>query len=90
MKEEYIHEVDNMPEDNGDGDGDEDEAAVISSTSTSAGMKSKMIGLSDQFEQVKSSLSLFQPWYGSITSDAFVGMAGIGKTALAMKIYEDP
>ncbi|KAL1542509.1 putative late blight resistance protein R1A-10 isoform X3 [Salvia divinorum] len=74
MKKDYIYEVENMPRDE-----------PISSIIGFHGTNSKMIGLSDQFKQLKTDLT--RSWnhvYG------LYGTAGVGKTTLAMKIYHDP
>ncbi|XP_057789226.1 putative late blight resistance protein homolog R1C-3 [Salvia miltiorrhiza] len=78
MEEEYIYEVDNMPEDD-----EEDE-----SISSRSGTKSKLIGLSDQFQQVKGKIMDSS----DIMSHLYVlhGTAGIGKSALAEAIFKDP
>ncbi|KAL7153183.1 hypothetical protein ABFS83_04G149000 [Erythranthe nasuta] len=53
------------------------------------GKKSKMVGLSDQFQEIKTRLldtmetCQLMPMY-------LVGMAGIGKTTLAVELFEDP
>ncbi|XP_057786825.1 putative late blight resistance protein homolog R1C-3 [Salvia miltiorrhiza] len=75
-KREYIYELLNMAED------DEDESIY-----SRIGTKSKMIGLSDQFQQLKESL---MKRYGRNHFFALVGTAGIGKTALAEAVFEDP
>ncbi|XP_057784514.1 putative late blight resistance protein homolog R1A-10 [Salvia miltiorrhiza] len=75
LKRKYIYEVENM--------GDE----CVSSRIGFGGTKSKMIGLSDEFEIFKTRLM------GSHRRKnvwALVGMAGIGKTTLAKEIFEDP
>ncbi|XP_042011885.1 putative late blight resistance protein homolog R1A-10 isoform X2 [Salvia splendens] len=78
MEKEYSYEVDNMPQD-----------GPISSIIGFHGTNSKMIGLSDQFKQLKR--DLITAGSGSwIHFHALYGTAGVGKTALAMKIYEDP
>ncbi|XP_047975623.1 putative disease resistance protein At1g59780 [Salvia hispanica] len=77
MKEEYIYEVENMAEDE-----------PISSVIGFHGTNSKMIGLSDQFERVKSDLINTPDTWNHV--HALYGTAGVGKTTLAMKIYEDP
>ncbi|XP_047955139.1 putative late blight resistance protein homolog R1A-10 isoform X2 [Salvia hispanica] len=75
MEKEYIYEVENMPQDK-----------PISSIIGFHGTDSKMIGLSDQFQQLKSRIMVD---YDMICFYALYGMAGVGKTALAMKIYQD-
>ncbi|XP_047955128.1 putative late blight resistance protein homolog R1A-10 isoform X1 [Salvia hispanica] len=76
MQEEYIDEVVNMPQDE-----------PISSSIGSRGSISKMIGLSDQFKRIKAYLLRGDlPWR---LEYSIYGTAGIGKTALAMQIYED-
>ena len=51
------------------------------------GANSKMIGLSDQFQQLKTDLmrDILNQTYAHI----LYGMAGLGKTTLAMQIYQD-
>ncbi|XP_047964343.1 putative late blight resistance protein homolog R1A-10 isoform X2 [Salvia hispanica] len=84
MKEEYIYEVVNMPQDE-----------PISSLIGFHGTYSKMIGLSDQFQQLKADLMRascgwnYMGW-GDHSCYTLYGTAGIGKTTLAMQIYEDP
>ncbi|XP_057789266.1 putative late blight resistance protein homolog R1B-23 isoform X2 [Salvia miltiorrhiza] len=80
MKEEYIYEVDNMPED------DFDDQSI----SSRSGTKSKMIGLSDQFQQLKASLMKRSNWSTANEYIAIHGSAGIGKTTLAATVFEDP
>ncbi|XP_057789224.1 putative late blight resistance protein homolog R1B-12 [Salvia miltiorrhiza] len=80
MEEEYIYEVDNMPEAEDD---EEDES--ISKTS---GPKSKLIGLSDQFQQLKG--NVMKSYYMRLVYFAILGTAGVGKTALAEAVFEDP
>ncbi|XP_057797153.1 putative late blight resistance protein homolog R1A-4 [Salvia miltiorrhiza] len=77
MKEEYINEVANMPEDD-----DDDDQSISSRTGT----KSKMIGLSDQFKKLKMTIKHCE----GRRFIALVGTAGIGKTALAEAVFEDP
>ncbi|XP_057789225.1 putative late blight resistance protein homolog R1C-3 [Salvia miltiorrhiza] len=76
MEEEYIHEVDNMPQD------DDKDQSISSRTRT----KSKMIGLSDQFQELKEDI-IKSVYFQLIT---LVGTAGVGKTALAQAVFEDP
>ncbi|XP_047968336.1 putative late blight resistance protein homolog R1A-4 [Salvia hispanica] len=70
----YIYEVDNMPQDQ-----------PISSFIGFRGTNSKMVGLSDQFQRIKTDLIV-----GLNRLYAIYGTAGIGKTTLAMQIYQDP
>ncbi|XP_047965920.1 putative disease resistance RPP13-like protein 2 [Salvia hispanica] len=76
MEEEYDIELENMPE-------EEDEP--ISSRIDFGGINSKMVGLSDQFEQVRDYLVEDEGTWLSV-----VGMAGVGKTTLAKKVFDDP
>ncbi|XP_057797010.1 putative disease resistance RPP13-like protein 2 [Salvia miltiorrhiza] len=77
MEEEYIYEVQNMPED------DDDE-----SISTRTRTKSMMIGLSDQLEQLKDYMMM--SYDNRLVTVGIVGTAGVGKTALAEAVFEDP
>ncbi|XP_057767626.1 putative late blight resistance protein homolog R1B-12 [Salvia miltiorrhiza] len=74
MKEEYVYEVDNMPE-------DDDEFSITRT-------KSKMIGLSDQIQQIK--VDIMYIHHGRNNYITLVGTAGVGKTALAEAVFEDP
>ncbi|XP_047962787.1 putative late blight resistance protein homolog R1B-12 isoform X2 [Salvia hispanica] len=78
MKKEYIYEVENMPQDE-----------PISSSIGFHGTNTKMIELSDQFQQLKTDLMRgnHDDW---IRFHALIGTPGIGKTTLAMEIYQDP
>ncbi|XP_057786909.1 putative late blight resistance protein homolog R1A-10 [Salvia miltiorrhiza] len=49
--------------------------------------KTKMVGLSDQRTELKE--DLVRAWSGAVQLLSVVGMAGIGKTTLARKIYQD-
>ncbi|KAL1542534.1 putative late blight resistance protein R1A-10 [Salvia divinorum] len=77
MKEEYIYEAENMPQDQ-----------PISTSIGFHGTDSRMIGLSDQLQLLKTDLIQFLEYplkrvYG------LYGTAGVGKTTLAMQIYQD-
>ncbi|XP_057812410.1 putative late blight resistance protein homolog R1A-10 [Salvia miltiorrhiza] len=78
MEEEYIIEMENMPE---------EEGLPISSRIDFGGMiKSKMVGSSDHFEKVRKYLlqeTNNEPY-------SIIGMAGVGKTTLAKHIFKDP
>ncbi|XP_047955127.1 putative late blight resistance protein homolog R1B-12 isoform X2 [Salvia hispanica] len=74
VMEEYTYEVENMAEDE-----------PISSIIGFHGTNSKIIGLSDQFRILK--IQLLKCQFSNVY--VLYGMAGIGKTALAIQIYED-
>ncbi|XP_042013080.1 putative late blight resistance protein homolog R1A-10 [Salvia splendens] len=76
MEKEYMYEVENMAQDE-----------PISSSFGFPGTNSKMIGLSDQFQQLKNDILRDHFDFGL---RRLVGTAGIGKTTLAKQIYEDP
>ncbi|XP_047974032.1 putative late blight resistance protein homolog R1A-10 isoform X2 [Salvia hispanica] len=76
MKKDYIYEVKNMPRDK-----------PISTEIGFQGTNSKMIGLSVQFQKLKT--GLLQRNIGWNHVYGLYGTAGIGKTTLAMQIYQD-
>ena len=77
MKEEYIYEVGYMPQDE-----------PISSSIGFHGTNTKMIGLSDQFQRLKTDLMRGSFIWNRV--HALYGTSGIGKITLAMQIYQDP
>ncbi|XP_057810261.1 disease resistance RPP13-like protein 4 [Salvia miltiorrhiza] len=78
MEEEYTIEVENMAEEEGE---------PISSRIDIGGMiKSKMVGLSHEFEKARDYLLE----ENNKLPYSIIGMAGVGKTTLAKKIFEDP
>ena len=76
MEAEYDIELMNMPE---------EEGKPLSSRMDYGGINSNMVGLSDEFEQVRDLLLAEDEGWVSI-----VGMAGVGKTAFAKKVFDDP
>ncbi|XP_047962697.1 putative late blight resistance protein homolog R1A-10 [Salvia hispanica] len=78
MEKEYIYEVENMPQDE-----------AISSSIGFHGANTKMIGLSDQFHELKNNL-MRRHYDPRIKFHAIIGTSGVGKTTLAMQIYQDP
>ncbi|KAL7115341.1 hypothetical protein ACP275_04G178200 [Erythranthe tilingii] len=79
MKRAYIHELHNpSPE--------EDDDFVTSKTDFD-GNESNMVGLSDFFMKIKNRLSSSQSERMIVSLN---GMAGIGKTTLAKKLFQDP
>ncbi|XP_047964320.1 putative late blight resistance protein homolog R1C-3 isoform X2 [Salvia hispanica] len=77
MEKEYVYEVDNMAEDE-----------PISSVIGFHGTNSKMTGLSDQLQLLKT--DLMRESRRGYHFYSLYGTAGVGKTTLAMQIYEDP
>ncbi|XP_047954088.1 putative late blight resistance protein homolog R1A-10 [Salvia hispanica] len=75
MEAEYDVELLNMPEEEGE---------PLSSRIDFSGINSNMVGLSDEFERVREYLLL-----GGICF-LLTGMAGVGKTTLAKKVFDDP
>ncbi|XP_042013934.1 putative late blight resistance protein homolog R1C-3 [Salvia splendens] len=75
MEAEYDNELLNMHEEEGE---------PLSSRIDFGGINSKMVGLSDEFEQVKDYLINDRGNRLLVT-----GMAGVGKTALAKKVFDD-
>ncbi|KAK6123410.1 hypothetical protein DH2020_042833 [Rehmannia glutinosa] len=65
---------------------EEDDDDVVSSRINFGGNKSKMVGFSDEFRQMKDELleDILRVNIGSV-----VGMAGIGKTTIAKEFFED-
>lgn len=51
------------------------------------GSDSKMVGISDLFDEII--LQFTRPNYAGLPVFSLFGMAGIGKTALARKVYDD-
>ncbi|XP_057812479.1 putative late blight resistance protein homolog R1A-10 [Salvia miltiorrhiza] len=74
MKVEYTKEKKNMAEEEGE---------PISSRIDFGGIKSKMVGRSYAFQNVRDGLLEGK-------DDSIIGMAGVGKTTLAKHIFEDP
>ncbi|XP_047953831.1 disease susceptibility protein LOV1-like [Salvia hispanica] len=77
MAVEYDAELLNMPE---------EEAEPISSRIDFSGINSDMVGLNDEFEHVRDYLLAEK----EEKCFAITGMAGVGKTTLAKKVFDDP
>ncbi|XP_047954049.1 disease susceptibility protein LOV1-like [Salvia hispanica] len=76
MEVEYFTELVNMPEEEGE---------LLSSRIDFGGINSNMVGLSDEFERVKDYL------INDRGNRLLVnGMAGVGKTTLVKKVFDDP
>ncbi|XP_057812411.1 putative late blight resistance protein homolog R1A-10 [Salvia miltiorrhiza] len=71
---EFLIEYDNMPEEEGE---------PISSRIDFGGIKSNMVGLSYEFQKARDDLLRGKDY-------SIIGMAGVGKTTLAKRIFEDP
>ncbi|EYU17730.1 hypothetical protein MIMGU_mgv1a001240mg [Erythranthe guttata] len=83
MKRAYIHELHNpSPEEEQD-----DDEFVPSRTYFYGNNESNMVGLSDLFMKIKNRLYSSQSERLIVSLD---GMAGIGKTTLAKKLFRDP
>ncbi|KAK6153263.1 hypothetical protein DH2020_012902 [Rehmannia glutinosa] len=80
LKDEYINELCNSSSLPGVDD-------TIVSGIYFVGNKSKMVGLSHQFSEIKN--YLLTHWNNRMNIAQLVGMAGIGKTTLAKELFED-
>ncbi|KAK6153294.1 hypothetical protein DH2020_012933 [Rehmannia glutinosa] len=67
-------------------DDDDDDDVVVSSRIDFGGKKSKMVGFSDEFRQIK---DLLHGDDDSVNFVSLVGMAGLGKTTLVEELFED-
>ncbi|XP_047956951.1 putative late blight resistance protein homolog R1A-10 [Salvia hispanica] len=76
MEAEYDAELLNMPEEEGE---------PISLRIDFSGINSNMVGLTYEFERVREYLVEDEGKWVSV-----IGMAGVGKTTLAKKVFEDP
>ncbi|XP_042014149.1 putative late blight resistance protein homolog R1A-10 [Salvia splendens] len=84
MKVEYRDALANMPEEKGE---------PIRSRIDIGGISSEMVGSSDQFERVRDYLLARIRGLSFIVVKNWIfviGMAGVGKTTLAKKVFEDP
>ncbi|XP_041999715.1 putative late blight resistance protein homolog R1B-16 [Salvia splendens] len=68
---------------------DEEEDNDDSSTTDFGGEKSAIFGLSDVYNELRDQLTVIEQLL-RFKAVALVGMAGIGKTTLARKLFEDP
>ncbi|XP_047956585.1 probable disease resistance RPP8-like protein 2 isoform X2 [Salvia hispanica] len=76
MEAEYDIELRNMPDEEGE---------RLSSRIDFSGINSEMVGLSDEFEQVRDRLIKDEENCLLVT-----GMAGVGKTTLVKKVFDNP
>ncbi|KAH6761585.1 hypothetical protein C2S52_019018 [Perilla frutescens var. hirtella] len=67
--------------------GEDDDVIAAVSSSTDA---TKMVGLSDQYEQLKDLVNDRTGVINPVVVVNLVGMPGIGKTTLATRVFEDP
>ncbi|XP_047954058.1 putative late blight resistance protein homolog R1C-3 [Salvia hispanica] len=79
MEVEYLIELLNMPEEEGE---------PLCSRIDFGGINSYMVGLSREFERVRRILLVDDEAEGNCCD--LVGMAGVGKTTLAKKVFDDP
>ncbi|EYU17691.1 hypothetical protein MIMGU_mgv1a025613mg [Erythranthe guttata] len=91
LKKAYVHELQNPSHEEEEEEEDEKDEFVHSRPDES---KIRMVGLSDQFKKVKNWLTNKLP-RGPTPRHlkrtlALFGTAGIGKTALALKLFQDP
>ncbi|EYU17733.1 hypothetical protein MIMGU_mgv1a001335mg [Erythranthe guttata] len=86
MKRAYIHELHNPSPD--DEEEEEDDSFVSSRIDFGGKDESyNMVGSSDLFKRIKDRLTSSQ---SETTFVSLLGMAGIGKTTLAKKLFQDP
>ncbi|KAL7115298.1 hypothetical protein ACP275_04G175800 [Erythranthe tilingii] len=91
LKKAYVHELQNPSHEEEEEEEEEDEKDEFVHSRIG---ESKMVGLSDQFNKVKNWLTNKLPGGRKPRhlkrTLALFGMAGIGKTALALKLFQDP